>query len=169
MLVHVCKASYGEYFLSQKTMKDYITGVKLNTTRHSIIKPSKTKPVPIRSVSFLSKAEVRQARDGNLLSINRKSQRKFVPEKVIDLHGLSQNEAFSALLSFFVQCQAEGTRRALVITGGNSMKESILRDSFPKWVHNLFGNYVAACSQSNRRHGGQGAFYLQLKKSDTKP
>jgi DNA-nicking Smr family endonuclease len=146
-------------------MKDYVTGVKLNIVRHSIIKPAKTKPAPMLSLSPLSGAEIRRVRNDDLLSLDRKSQRKFVPEKVIDLHGFTQNEAFSALLSFFIQCQADGTRKALVITGGNSMKESVLRDSFSQWVRDSFGNYVAACSQSHRRHGGQGAFYVQLKKN----
>ncbi|MDR2068202.1 MAG: Smr/MutS family protein [Holosporaceae bacterium] len=152
--------------MSQKTMKDYITGVKLNIARHSIIKHHKIKPVSsLFSVSFQLKAKIREAKNDSLSSINRKSRRGFVPERVIDLHGLSQNEAFSELVSFFIRCQADGVRKALIITGGNSMKKSVLRDSFLQWARDSFGNYIAACSQSNIQYGGQGAFYVHVKKN----
>lgn len=99
-----------------------------------------------------------------LQSMNRKKRRSFVYERSIDLHGFSRNRAFLLLLDFFVSCQNEGIRQALVITGGNALRNTVLRKSFRLWVMEDFGGFVASCTPANVEHGGEGAFYVLLKR-----
>ncbi|MDR0632195.1 MAG: Smr/MutS family protein [Holosporaceae bacterium] len=141
-------------------MKDLITNVKPITARDTITKTQKMKSgftqKSVNSESFCPK-------ENQLNVMSRKLHRKFTTEKTIDLHGLTQDEAFNVLLNFFIKCQSENVKRVLVITGGNALKKSVIRSSFQKWIKELFGNYVASYSQANIWHGGQGAFYVILK------
>lgn len=102
--------------------------------------------------------------ESHLMPISRKQKRHFSSERTIDLHGYTREKAFLALIRFFDSCQREGVRKALVITGGNNMRETTLRKSFQIWVREKFGNYVSSCSCANIWHGGEGAFYVILKK-----
>jgi DNA-nicking Smr family endonuclease len=95
--------------------------------------------------------------------MSRRGHRKFVCEKNIDLHGLTQDEAFRKLLLFFSECQHEKIKKVMVITGGNAMRKTVIRSSFWEWIKNSFGNYIVSCSQADILHGGQGAFYVILK------
>ena len=100
----------------------------------------------------------------NLVPISRKERRSFIIEKSIDLHGCTKEEAYLALIKFFNSSQEEGIRKTLVITGGNSLRETTLRKSFQFWIKENFGNYVTSCSPANIWHGGEGAFYVCIKK-----
>jgi DNA-nicking Smr family endonuclease len=141
-------------------MKDLITHVKPLIAKNVITKTQRVKPnftqKSANSTSFCPK-------ENKLHVMNRKLHRKFAAEKTIDLHGLTQDEAFNALLNFFIKCQSENVKKVLVITGGNAFKKTIIRSSFQKWMKELFGNYVVSYSQANIWHGGQGAFYVILK------
>ena len=96
--------------------------------------------------------------------LNRKLLHRFQIQRKIDLHGCSQNEAFNLLLRFFVKCQQDEIKYVLVITGGNAMKASVLRSNFNKWVHDSFSEFVVSYSQAKLNDGGQGAFYVVIRK-----
>ena len=99
-----------------------------------------------------------------LSNFDRKEKRKFSPERTLDLHGFTQEEAFHALIRFFSSCQQSGIRKVLVITGGHALRNSVIRASFQKWICESFGNFVAKCSVAEIHHGGEGAFYVVLRK-----
>jgi DNA-nicking Smr family endonuclease len=103
-------------------------------------------------------------KESQLHGISRKLKRRFIYEKVVDLHGLTVKEAFNKLLVFFANCQLENIKNVIVITGGNDLKTSVIRSSFQKWIRESFGQYVHSYSQANIQHGGQGSFYVVLKK-----
>lgn len=87
----------------------------------------------------------------------------------IDLHHLNQDEAFSRLHGFLVQARARGCRHVLVITGKGSAPTSdgVLRRMLPVWVATMpFSHLVGALRPAGRGHGGDGAFYLRLRKAD---
>jgi DNA-nicking Smr family endonuclease len=143
-------------------MKDYIGDVKrlvVKNTAQEMRKSNKCMQKSHHNTEFLGVS----LKESQLHPMKRKVHRKFSTERTIDLHGLTQNEAFGKLLIFFERCQSENIKRVTVITGGNAMKKSILRSSFQKWIKESFGNYIVSCSQAKIWHGGQGAFYLILK------
>ena len=83
----------------------------------------------------------------------------------IDLHGLTQDAARAALERFVLECWRDGLRAVLVITGKGLRGDGVLRRLTPEWLaapH--FQSVVAGVSEAHRRHGGEGALYIALKR-----
>ncbi len=99
-------------------------------------------------------------------------------EDRLDLHGLHQSAAHRALKNFIQQSQANGLRHVLVITGkGRTLgpaerdymnagyEPGILRRMVPLWFGEMdLRNYIAGYTQAPRRHGGEGALYVRLRR-----
>jgi DNA-nicking Smr family endonuclease len=83
----------------------------------------------------------------------------------LDLHGLDQDRARAALISFLRRAQDEGVRAVLVITGKGYSGDGILRRRAPEWLSDpALRSVVAGVSEAHRRHGGEGALYVALKR-----
>jgi len=85
----------------------------------------------------------------------------------VDLHGLTQAEAHGLLLSFLHRAHAEGLRHVLVITGKGTSpaSEGVLRRAVPGWLATApFRALVSGHSAASRRHGGDGALYIRLRR-----
>lgn len=99
--------------------------------------------------------------------------RKIVPQGRIDLHGMRQVEAHSALTRFLRRAHGKGHRIVLVITGkGDGAGESwwegrgVLRRNLPHWLDTPeMKTLVVGYQEAAQQHGGAGAFYVQLRKS----
>jgi DNA-nicking Smr family endonuclease len=97
--------------------------------------------------------------------ISRKLKRKFTAEKVLDLHGLTLADAQNQILISFARFQQEGIKNVLLITGGSSSRKSKIRLSLQGWLHEtMLSNYVSSCTSAMPKHGGEGAFYVTLKR-----
>jgi DNA-nicking Smr family endonuclease len=83
----------------------------------------------------------------------------------LDLHGLDQGRAQLVLVAFLRRAQDEGERAVLVITGKGSRGDGVLRRRVPEWLADpALRPVVAGVSQAHRRHGGEGALYVALKR-----
>lgn len=96
----------------------------------------------------------------------------------IDLHGMRQREAHRVLNAFLASAQARGHRHVLVITGkgrarapdpparfiDETVEPGVLRRALPHWLESL-GDIVVGFTQAGPRHGGEGAFYVRLRKA----
>jgi len=83
----------------------------------------------------------------------------------IDLHGYGQDAARSALTGFLLGAAAEGWRAVLVITGKGSGGDGVLRRRVPEWLAAPpLRALVAGVSPAHRRHGGEGALYVALRR-----
>lgn len=86
----------------------------------------------------------------------------------IDLHGMRQERAHVALLGFLRRAQLRGDRVVLVITGKGRDREEgrgVLRHAVPLWFGGPeFRPLVAGHEAAGRRHGGEGALYVRLRK-----
>ena len=91
----------------------------------------------------------------------------------IDLHGMTQQRAHTALLAFLQRAQADGARIALVVTGkggggrGDQASErGVLRRQVPVWLELAeFRPFVLGFEDAHVSHGGQGALYVRLRRS----
>jgi len=93
----------------------------------------------------------------------------------IDLHGMRQVEAHAALVRFITARYARGDRTLLVITGKGLKKleddaaviveRGVLRSMLPIWLtgSNL-APLVAGWDMAAQHHGGDGAFYVRLRR-----
>jgi len=88
-------------------------------------------------------------------------------EGKVDLHGLTQSEAHSLLLSFLRRAFGDGRRYVLVVTGKGSPSRGtgVLRQAVPGWLSTPpFRTLVSGHEQAARHHGGEGALYIRLRK-----
>jgi DNA-nicking Smr family endonuclease len=86
----------------------------------------------------------------------------------VDLHGMTQDEAYSLLYSFLRRAHAGGVRYVLVITGKGSSSggDGILRRSVPAWLSTpAFRPLVSSHDHAARHHGGSGALYVRLRRT----
>jgi DNA-nicking Smr family endonuclease len=83
----------------------------------------------------------------------------------LDLHGLTQDRARSTLERFLARAWDEGFRAVLVITGKGVTGDGVLRRAAPEWLAApQLAHIVAGISEAHRRHGGEGALYVALKR-----
>ena len=97
--------------------------------------------------------------------------------KRLDLHGLSLHQANKTVKKFIIQSFDDGYKKLLIITGKGlrskvhqnpylSEKMNILKNSVPEFIKNdddLFEK-ISRISTASFKDGGEGAFYIFLKK-----
>ena len=93
----------------------------------------------------------------------------------LDLHGLTQSEAHAALLRFLRTASARGARLVLVITGKGAnlsgrgegeAERGVLRRQLPHWLAlPEFRALVIGFEQAHTAHGGEGAWYISVRRS----
>ena len=85
----------------------------------------------------------------------------------IDLHGLTQAQAHSALLHFLRNAQARDARLVLVITGkGRGSEPGVLRRQVPQWLGlPEFRAFVVGFEDAHLAHGGEGALYVRVRRT----
>jgi DNA-nicking Smr family endonuclease len=123
-------------------------------------------------------------------SITRRHQRRLSkgaaePDSILDLHGMTRAEAYRGLITHLPRAFERGERLVLVITGKGGkhfsqsgdvpvsqrkrddfgLEDGVLKSALPDWLRgNDLNPYVAAFSLSADRHGGEGAFYVRLRR-----
>ena len=105
---------------------------------------------------------------------------KIIIEATLDLHGYRVDEARIELLRFLTNCQAQGLKTVLVITGKgktnftpDSFEHSInskegtgrIKKSLSVWFDQMqFRELVSGYQPAHIRHGGAGAFYVKIRR-----
>jgi DNA-nicking Smr family endonuclease len=93
----------------------------------------------------------------------------------LDLHGMTQAAARSALDGFIAAMQRRGARAILVITGKGGRPgedgadrydgRGVLRREVPRWLNELPNRaQVLAFTEAQPQHGGAGALYILLRR-----
>ncbi len=100
---------------------------------------------------------------------------KLEPEARMDLHGLTVDRAHGELTGFILRAQARGFRLVLVITGKGQREDpydpmprrrGVLKSQVPVWLRMPpLAQAVLQVSESHRKHGGEGAYYVYLRRS----
>ncbi len=88
----------------------------------------------------------------------------------LDLHGLTQSEAHATLLRFLRNASARQARLVLVITGKGDGEggRGVLRRQLPHWLSlPEFRTLVIGFEQAHIAHGGEGAWYVSVRRSRT--
>ena len=84
----------------------------------------------------------------------------------LDLHGMTEGRAFDVLCAVLETAYREGKRRGLVITGKGFQGKSPIRAALPKWLGApRLARIVSSFDFASPRHGGEGAFYIALRKT----
>jgi DNA-nicking Smr family endonuclease len=101
-------------------------------------------------------------------TLDKLSKGRLPIEGRVDLHGMTQDEAYSLLYSFLHRAHAGGVRYVLIITGKGSSSggDGVLRRSVPAWLSTpAFRLIVSSHDHAARHHGGSGALYVRLRRT----
>ena len=142
---------------------------------------TKTKPTNAPSVEIekkrnatphhfvLEKHSIRKNIKKNILKIDKK----------IDFHGMSLLQAEEIFSSTILECFNKNKRCLLFVTGKGIFKtkdhnqnnkpklyHGVIREEFFNWVKfKKFSKYILSFEQASFEHGGDGAFYVYLRKN----
>ena len=87
----------------------------------------------------------------------------------LDLHGLTQSEAHTALLRFLRAATVRDARLVLVITGKGGRGDTergVLKRQVPQWLSlPEFRALVIGFEQAHVAHGGEGALYIRVRRT----
>jgi DNA-nicking Smr family endonuclease len=118
------------------------------------------------------------------IALERRKARKLSTGRIeiegrIDLHGMRQAEAHSALVRFLRRSHADGKRWVLVITGKGAPtrtahderlryegdERGVLRRNVPRWLAEPeLAAIIVGFTAAAINHGGEGALYVHLRK-----
>jgi DNA-nicking Smr family endonuclease len=92
-------------------------------------------------------------------------------DRSIDLHGLTQAEAHTALVRFLRAARAADARLVLVITGKGARGDDfaagrgVLRRLVPLWLRSAeLRDSVIGFDAAHAAHGGDGALYVRIRR-----
>ena len=127
------------------------------------LKPSLTERFAASPVQMDRKTYVRMARG------------RLVPEARLDLHGMTLDRAYPALSRFILSAQSSGKRLVLVITGKGKRQHDdgpipvprgVLRHQVPQWLSAPpLSQAVLQITPAHVSHGGEGAYYVYLRRA----
>ncbi|WP_182087199.1 Smr/MutS family protein [Aureimonas sp. ME7] len=133
-----------------------------------------SKPIPSLPTTSAARAGQRAVPSTApaLHPIERPTRRKIGKGRIeledrIDLHGQTEAIAHGALLFFLRRAQTSQFRHVLVITGRGASFGSTgsLRRALPHWFSTPeFRALVSGFEQAERGHGGEGAFYVRVRR-----
>lgn len=98
---------------------------------------------------------------------------EFKIERRLDLHGLTEKEAFDAVDSFIRNAYLQSLRCVLIITGKGLSRETgdwydkkgILKECVPAWLNTPeLRPLILAASYARPEDGGTGALYVLLRR-----
>jgi len=141
--------------------------------------PVATRPFPDRAPAFqlqrrdeshLSYAPLGHGKasgvDGNTMERLRKG--KLPIEGRLDLHGMTQDQAHSALMRFIEAAFGHGKRCLCVVTGKGTRitgEIGVLRQAVPRWLNQPgLRSKIIAFTHAPHKDGGEGALYVLLKR-----
>lgn len=99
--------------------------------------------------------------------LKRLRQGKHPIEHVLDLHGLTVNEARKELQEFLCECEAAGLRHIIIVHGKGfrSKDKPVIKPMVNRWLRAV--DNVLAFHSAQPKDGGSGAIYVLLKKPKT--
>ena len=128
----------------------------------------KIKNVPKQQQTAIQKSDINKKLKKNKIPVNKK----------IDFHGCSLDDAKKIFFNTINNCFSKNFRCILFITGKGSIKKETdhsqnaklyygkIRNNFLNWVnHNAVQSKILNVQQANAKTGGDGAFYVYLRKN----
>tara|TARA_R110002050_G_scaffold70425_2_gene151819 strand:+ start:42654 stop:43169 length:516 start_codon:yes stop_codon:yes gene_type:complete len=156
--------------LWQTAMKDV---KKLDHSIHKTCKKIENKPViqPLPKLEDIAEkiSEVKKLQTIDRTLLKKIKQGKVQVDARLDLHGMTQDQAYTALRQFISSCHTNGKKILLVITGKGGMDlgendrpKGILKQNVPKWLQTF--SEVLSTTEALKHHGGNGAMYVILRR-----
>lgn len=143
---------------SDEQARKFATAAKPIAPRPRATPPAPRKPVPIGEKT-LDGSWDKRLRSGAV-----------EPDRILDLHGMNLDAAWSAIDRSLEQAIARGERVILLITGHHRagdppVQRGRIRAAVHDWLAaSRHASKLAAVRGAHRRHGGGGSLYLILRR-----
>jgi len=112
--------------------------------------------------------------EGDLRAMDKKTGQRFKSGAMeidarLDLHGYTLDKAFDVLKNFIHGQSRRNARCLLVITGkGGMLGRGVLKAEMPVWINSgEIRSLVLSYTTAQPKDGGDGAFYILLKRNRT--
>ncbi len=139
----------------------FLEAIGLRAAPAPVIAPPKLPPV---KPSAKGPARGQTGLDGN--TKKKLDKGEIAPAAKLDLHGLTEAAAHKSLLSFLAAAHRRGDRLVLVVTGKGEAGRGVLHQMVPRWLGEApMVKIIAEQRWAHRRHGGEGALYVYLRKN----
>ncbi|MFW0777811.1 MAG: Smr/MutS family protein [Rickettsiales bacterium] len=90
---------------------------------------------------------------------------KYPLDGTLDLHGMTSEKAYGALMRFIDAHYNRGSRCLLIITGKGKMGSGVLKSSLPGWLsHEEVAPMILTFDSAQVKDGGSGAYYVLLRR-----
>lgn len=98
-------------------------------------------------------------------SMSIKALRSLAPERELDLHGYTADQARAAIAGFVDDCSRAGLRKISIITGKglHSSGDGVLKEVALDYLRSCRGK-VSEVQKVSARYGGSGALWVILKR-----
>lgn len=147
--------------------------VKLKASKKNAAEPVQQKPKPPATPNIPPLAPLEKR-------LRQRLSRGHTPiDSVIDLHGMRQDEAHTALRRFVIGAHQAGYAVILVVTGkganassehGAFEERGVLRRMVPHWLRMAdLRSYVIGFENAAQHHGGTGALYVRIRRNKIGP
>ncbi|MCB1561979.1 MAG: Smr/MutS family protein [Alphaproteobacteria bacterium] len=170
----------GKHYRQGRILKSKPATGPIDHAREQIKPTGRSLSVP-RESSLSERSAGQSGRGGGGGGIDRRTLQRLERgqmeiEARLDLHGLNQAQAREALLSFITGNYSAGKRCILVITGKGrargqgdewwSPAPGVLRRKMPDWIAEKpeIAGMVVRTVPARPQHGGDGAFYILLRR-----
>ena len=155
-------------------------GVMINKQHHLIKRPIESTVIvpqhysnPKQNNELLCHSNIQELYLGDTKNIDHNSVKEidkghYRIDSTIDLHGYTLDEAFDSVQSSIINARNENCRLLLFITGRGkkALGNVTINSLFLSWMNSSkIRPNVLRISYANRKHGGDGAFYVLLKRN----
>ena len=160
---------------------------KARPARIAVRGPAPVKAPPPRVVQPKPKSDLGVIGGVDGATAERLRRGRIEPDATIDLHGMTQQQAYARLLPFIRRGHEKGFRCVLVITGKGAAprvetfdrsrgftlpersKAGVLRSQVPLWLEEQETRpFVVGVQTAHQRHGGGGALYVYLRRKTSR-
>jgi YfiH family protein len=99
--------------------------------------------------------------------IKRIKQGRINIEDSLDLHGMTEEQAYHSLFAFLGKAVIAEFRHLLVIVGKGRTGKGVIKANFKHWIESdiRFAKKVLLIEEALPQHGGSGAYYVFLRRS----
>ena len=168
------KQSTRELNINNSKTKTFSEKIKRKTTENKKLNHVDTNFKKVNTnakINVNNKKPVNLSNENNTLGVNRSNIKKMRAGNLninskLDLHGYKIKEAEIVFTNFIKDNYYMNKRNLLVISGKGYQGKGKIKQSIPIWLNNSpLSEMVYIYSSAARKDGGDGAFYICLRKT----
>ena len=142
--------------------------LKKNTHHHSL-----SEPTPVYK-NYAHKVDLNTPADIDKNTLKRFKREEFGIEASLDLHGMTIDQAYTAVKNFIISSYNQNKRAIIIVTGKGLMHQDedifqpkgVLKQSVPEWLKKSdISPLILTYIHPSEKLGGNGALYLLLRRN----